>query len=56
MEKSVGKNGRKMPSTVEVVDIIQKQSKFVVEIVTLMLSVIIMDTDKVFIVRGRSFM
>jgi PII-like signaling protein len=56
IEKSVGKNGTKLPSTVEIVDIIQKQSKFVLEIMTLVLSANIMGTNKVFIVRGRSFM
>jgi hypothetical protein len=55
IEKSVGKNGRRLPSTVGVVDSIQKQSKFLLQIRTLVLLANIMGTDLVFIVRGRSF-
>jgi hypothetical protein len=56
IEKSFGKSGRKLPSTDEVVDIIQKQTKFMLEITTLVLLANIMGTDEVFIVGGRSFM
>jgi hypothetical protein len=37
-------------------DIIQKSSKFLLEIMTLVSSANIMGSDKVFIVGGRSFM
>jgi len=39
-----------------VFDIVEKSSKFLLEIIILLSSLNKMDSDKVFIVRGRSFM